>query len=60
MKDKKRYIPIKRTALDGKVWWLVYDIIEKKYSTFICHGRYKTKKECEARIEYCGKEYGIK
>lgn len=60
MKSDKRFVPTKRTALDGKVWWVPYDTKENKYSTFICHGRYKTKKECQYRIDYCEREYGIK
>lgn len=37
-------IPKKRTALDGKVWWCVYDLNKHTFSTLICFGKYKTKK----------------
>lgn len=39
-------IPKKRTALDGKVWWCVYDLNKHTFSTLICFGKYKTKKDC--------------
>ena len=45
-----RFEARKRTALDGKVWWCVYDNNKNKWSTYLCHGKYKTKKECEYAI----------
>lgn len=39
-------IPKKRTALDGKVWWCVYDLTKHTFSALICFGKYKTKKDC--------------
>ena len=39
-------IPKKRTALDGKTWWCVYDLNKHTFSTLICFGKYKTKKDC--------------
>lgn len=47
----KRFEPTKRTALDGKRWWVVYDRKENKYSTYTCHGKYKTKWECQFFID---------
>ena len=38
--------PAKRTALDGKVWWVVWDTDQSKSSTLLCFGKYKTKKDC--------------
>ena len=52
MVDIKRFVPVKRTALNGKVFWVVWDNKTKNYSTFTCHGKYETKKECEFAISY--------
>ena len=41
----------KRTALDGKTWWCVFDTNKMKWSTLICFGKYKTKKDCQSAIE---------
>ena len=48
----KRFIPKKRTALDGRVWWCVYDTVRGGWSTFCCHGKYKTRKHAQERIDY--------
>lgn len=45
-----RFEARKKTALDGKVWWCVYDTYRKGWSTFLCHGKYKTRKEAEKQI----------
>jgi hypothetical protein len=42
----------KRTALDGKTWWVVFDVNKQKYSTLLCFGKYKTKKACNIAIQY--------
>ena len=34
--------PRKRTALDGKVWWCVFDTSAWKWSTLWCFGKYKS------------------
>ena len=46
----ERFEARKRTALDGRVWWCVYDNERHAWSTFLCHGRYKTRKACEQAI----------
>ena len=46
----KRFKPIQRTALDGKNYWCIYDMKEKRFSTFLCHGKYKTRKDAEMAI----------
>lgn len=46
----------KRIALDGNVWWCVFNTTTHKWSTDIRHGKYKTKKECEYVIN---RQYGI-
>ena len=43
-----RYSAEKRTALDGKVWWCIFDHKERKYITGC---RYKMRVECEGSIE---------
>lgn len=57
----ERFVPKKRTAVDGKVWWVVWDNKTNDYSAFTCHGKYATKKECEFTIAYynwlLGKEH---
>lgn len=45
-----KLIPRERTALDGKVWWCVYDETNHKWSTILVFGKYKTKKECAFAI----------
>ena len=46
-----RFAPKKRTALDGKVWWCVYDMQRSCWSTYTCHGKYKTKRDCQYAID---------
>lgn len=38
--------PRKRTALDGKFWWCVFDTDTMSWSTLTCFGKYKTKVAC--------------
>ena len=49
-KEESQFEPRQRTAVDGKVWWVVYDKSSQQYSTLLCFGRYKTKKACENAI----------
>lgn len=49
--DMPRFIPEKRTAIDGKTWWCVYDTQRHCWSTYLCHGKYKTRKACQIAIE---------
>jgi len=54
-----RFEPVKRTAVDGKTWWVVYDNKRHGYSSYICHGKYETRKQCEQAIKasykyFCG------
>ena len=43
--------PRKRTALDGKSWWCVFDTETMKWSTILCFGNYKRKKDCQFAID---------
>lgn len=43
--------PRKRTALDGKEWWCVFDTETMKWSTYTCFGTYKRKKDCQFAID---------
>ena len=51
--------PRKRTALDGRVWWCVYDTKKNKWSTFMFFGKYNTRFDCQFMIDYWAKG-GIK
>jgi hypothetical protein len=51
------YEPRMRTAIDGIVWWVPYNIKKEKYSTLLCHGKYRTKKECQQNIDFCYEKY---
>lgn len=44
-------IPRKRTALDGKDWWCVFDTNSMKWSTLIVFGKYKLKRDCQYAID---------
>lgn len=44
------YEPRKRTALDGKVWWCVFDTVKMEYNT-ILFGKYKLKRDCQYAID---------
>ncbi len=46
----ERFIPQPRTTVDGKQVWCVYDRERKGYSTYTCHGKYKSKRECQMAI----------
>ncbi|SFB10181.1 hypothetical protein [Selenomonas ruminantium] len=47
-----RYEPRQREAIDGVVWWVPYDMQKNRYSTLLCHGKYRTKKACAAAIKF--------
>lgn len=46
-----RFIPSKRTAVDGKVWWVVYDAKQQDYSHIVYFGKYKTRTGCQFAID---------
>lgn len=46
-----KFIPMKRTALDGKIWWCVYDTDTHEFLTLLCFGKYRTKKDCQYAID---------
>lgn len=50
-----RFVPMKRTALDGKVWRCIYDTQMHCWSPFLCHGKYKTKKAALLQLEFLKK-----
>ena len=50
----RRYEPRKRTAIDGRTYWCVYDTLENKYSSMLCFTKYRTKKECQIAIILAG------
>lgn len=48
--------PRRRTALDGKVWWCVFNAETGKWATDVRHAYYKLKKDCQYAIEKTVKE----
>lgn len=51
----KRFIPRKRTAIDGAIWWCVYDNAKHEFSKLLCFGKYKRRKDCQQDIDYYSK-----
>ncbi len=47
----ERFTPIKRRALDGRLWWCIYDNKRHAWSTYTAHGKYKTCKAARIAIE---------
>lgn len=43
--------PRKRTAIDGRVWWCVFDTDSMNWSTLIVFGKYKLKRDCQYAID---------
>lgn len=43
--------PRKRTALDEKTWWCVFDTDSMKWSTLIVFGKYRLKRDCQYAID---------
>ncbi len=43
--------PRKRTALDGKTWWCVFDTDSMQWSTLVVFGKYKLKRDCQYAID---------
>lgn len=42
----------RRIAIDGRVWWCVWDNEKGNWSTLTCFGKYKTKRGAEIAIKY--------
>lgn len=52
-KEKQRFEPRKRTGLDGKVWWEIWDKDRNEWSTMVRHlFRFRTRKSAQFHIEY--------
>lgn len=49
--------PRKRTALDGKIWWCVFDTDTMKWSTLACFTYYKLKRNCQFAIDKYNRLY---
>lgn len=43
--------PRKRTSLDGKTYWCVFNTDTMKWSTLTCFGKYTRKKDCQLAID---------
>lgn len=48
----EKFVPRKRTALDGRIWWCVYDTEQREYSSLLCFGKYKLKREAQYAIDW--------
>ena len=44
--DCEKFAPVKRTALDGRVWRVVFDMQTRRYSPLLCFGKYRTRGDC--------------
>lgn len=51
--------PRKRIALDGRVWWCVFDVDKGNWSSLSCFGKYKLKKDCQFVIDYYKEKWGL-
>lgn len=47
-----RFIAKKREALDGKIWWCIYDTKYGRFSPYTCHGMYTRKKDATFSIKH--------
>lgn len=57
-----RFYASKRTDIAGRTRWYVYDIKANNYSTLMCFGSYRLKKDCEWAIQRAvvkSDEFGI-
>lgn len=50
-RERPRFVPAKRHALNGKIHWAPWDNERNCFSTMVCHGYYKTRRECQYAIE---------
>ena len=50
--EKDKLEPVKRTSIDGKTWWCVYNTTKQEFSTNTYFGRYKTKSACKFAINF--------
>lgn len=55
--DTPRFIPQKRIAVDGKQWWCAYDTQRHCWSTYTCHGKYRTRSACQLAIGIANQTY---
>lgn len=54
---EKRFIPVRRAALDGRLWWCVFDNKRGAFSSFLCHGKYQRKRDCVSAIDRSNAEF---
>lgn len=57
--DNERFKACRRTALDGKVLWCVWDRILNRFSTYTCHHVYRTRHDCNSSIAYYNKAWNL-
>lgn len=51
LEHSRDFVPKKRTALDGKVWWCAWNPSTGDWSKCTYHGKYKTRWECQWAID---------
>lgn len=52
-RENPRFEPRKRTALDGRAWWEIWDKEMNGWSTMVRHlFRFRTRKSAQAHIDY--------
>lgn len=54
-----RFVPKKRVAIDSRVWWCIYDNERGDWSSYVCHGKYKTRKAAQYAIDKYATAWGL-
>ena len=50
--NNTRFCPKKRTAIDGCVWWCIFDNQRNEWSKYIFHfGKFKTRKAAQLVVD---------
>ena len=55
-----RFYPRKRIAIDGRLWWCVFDETTKDWSTYLCFTKYRRKKDAQYAISRFSVEWNLK
>lgn len=48
--ENSMYEARKRTAVDGSIWWCVFNLRTQDWSLDVRHGRYQSRLDCECAI----------
>lgn len=52
-----KYEP-RQNEVEGKIYWMPYNTVKKKYSTLTAFDKYKTKRACAAAIKFYERCFG--